>query len=306
MPEIQVTQEDAGERLDRFLSKHLPLSRAHIQRLIKETRVKINGEEAKTKTIVKVDDIIFYPDDKLQTDQKKETPPILEILYQDDDLLVINKPAGLLVHEAHKDEKRATVVDVLVKLFPKIATVGDDPKRPGIVHRLDKDVSGVMVIAKTQRAFDHLKFQFQARTVGKEYLALVYGALPKDHDTIRLKITRSKIQGRMVARPESQEGKMAETRYDVLLRLPTTTYVGVQIFTGRTHQIRVHFQALGYPVVGDKLYTIKRMKFRPIELNRLFLHAQSLTLRLLDGAEKTFQMPLPEELEQLLRQLQKL
>ena len=160
-----------------------------------------------------------------------------------------------------------------------------------------------MVIAKTQAAFDSLKKQFQNRTIHKEYLALVYGTLPKETDTITLKIDRSKNKGRMVARTGSQEGKEAITVYDVLKRFSTATYVNVKILTGRTHQIRVHFQALGYPIVGDKLYKVKRMKFREIPLPRLFLHSHKLSIRLMDGKEKSFAVPLPEELTTLLNTL---
>lgn len=303
MPELHVTQESEEKRLDHFLTLNMESTRSQIQKLIEAGSVLVNHEVAKSNRRLETGDIVFYPEAEVISHTKTEVAPILEILYQDDDILVINKPAGLLVHEAFKNEMRATVVDALLESFPEVAEVGDDPKRPGIVHRLDKDVSGVMAIAKTQAGFDHLKRQFQERTLTKEYLALVYGSLPKDHDVIKLLITRSKAKGRMVARPESQEGKEAHTEYDVLDRLPTTTYVRVKILTGRTHQIRVHFQAIGYPVVGDKIYKVKGMKFRPIELNRLFLHATKLTLRLMDGHEKTFEAGLPDELERLLRSL---
>lgn len=300
-----MTRQQGHERLDRFLTGVMETTRSQIQKLIEAGSVTVNREVAKSNRRLETDDVVFYPEAEVTTHKKIEPTPLLEILYQDKDIMVINKPAGLLVHEAFKDEMRATVVDALLESFPEVAEVGDDPKRPGIVHRLDKDVSGVMAIAKTQAGFDHLKHQFQKRTLTKEYLALVYGALPKDHDVITLKVTRSKAKGRMVARPESQEGKEAHTEYDVLERLPTTTYVRVKILTGRTHQIRVHFQALGYPIVGDKIYKVKGMKFRPIELDRLFLHATKLTLRLMDGHEKTFEAGLPVELERLLRSLKK-
>ena len=305
MPDIHVTQESEGKRLDHFLTLNMETTRSQIQKLIEAGSVMVNQEVARSNRRLEEGDVVSYPDPEQATQEKKEIAPLLEILFEDDDMLVINKPAGLLVHEAFKNEMRATVVDALLKSFPEVSDVGDDPKRPGIVHRFDKDVAGVMAIAKTQAGFDHLKAQFQERTLTKEYLALVYGSLPKDHDIITFKVTRSKAKGRMVARPESQEGKEAHTEYDVLEHLRTTTYVAVKILTGRTHQIRVHFQALGYPIVGDKLYKVKGMKFRPIELNRLFLHAHKLTVRLMDGKEKTFEAGLPDELENLLRSQKK-
>ncbi len=303
MPTIEIPLNKLGERLDKMLVETMEASRSQIQRLIKQGTVTVNGKQGKPGQTLEPGDIVFYPATGLTVPVKSDAFPLLDVVYEDDDLLVINKPAGLLVHEAFRDEHRTTVVDGLLERYPEIADVGDDPTRPGIVHRLDKDVSGLMVIAKTPEAFEALKKQFQNRTIKKEYLALVYGMLPKETDTITLKIHRSKNKGRMVARTESQEGKDAITLYDVLKRFSTATYVQVKILTGRTHQIRVHFQALGYPIVGDRLYKVKRMKFREIPLSRLFLHSHKLTLRLMDGHEKNFTAPLPENLQTLLRTL---
>ena len=303
MPRIEILPSQAGDRLDKFLTEIMEASRSHIQRLIRQDAITINNKPAKSGKILEQGDIVYYPEIERSIPVKEGATPVLDLVYEDDDLLVINKPAGLLVHEALKDERRVTVVDGLLERYAEIAHVGDDPIRPGIVHRLDKDVSGLMVIAKTQAAFDSLKNQFQNRTIHKEYLALVYGTLPKETDTITLKIDRSKNKGRMVARTGSQEGKEAITVYDVLKRFSTATYVNVKILTGRTHQIRVHFQALGYPIVGDKLYKVKRMKFREIPLPRLFLHSHKLSIRLMDGKEKSFAVPLPEELTTLLNTL---
>lgn len=303
MPTIEIPANDKGKRLDKFLTDSMEISRSQIQRLIKEGAITLNGKHTKPGEELAAGDHIFYPEGELAAPRKDRDTPVLDVLYEDDDLLVINKPAGLLVHEALHNEHRPTVVDALLERYPEITQVGDDPRRPGIVHRLDKDVSGLMVVAKTQQAFDALKQQFQTRTIQKEYLALVYGLLPKDADTINLKISRSKTKGRMVARSGEQDGKEAITQYDVLKRFSTCTYVSVKILTGRTHQIRVHFQALGYPVVGDKLYKVRGMKFREIPLPRLFLHSHNLTLRLMNGEEKSFTTPLPDELNSLLQKL---
>lgn len=303
MPTIEIPTDHKGERLDKFLTQMMKASRSQIQRLIKQGDITLNGKKVKAGEVLSPGDIIFYPEVELTVPVKDGVAPVLDVVYEDDDLLVINKPAGLLVHEALKDESRATVVDGLLERHPEIADIGDDPSRPGIVHRLDKDVSGLMVVAKTQKAFDALKHQFQNRTIKKEYLALVYGTLPKATDIISLKIARSKEKGRMVARTGDQEGKDAITQYDVLKRFSMATYVSVKILTGRTHQIRVHFQAIGYPIVGDKLYKVRGMKFREIPLGRLFLHSHKLTIRLIDGKEKSFVAPLPDELEHLLNKL---
>ncbi|NQV90379.1 RluA family pseudouridine synthase [Candidatus Uhrbacteria bacterium] len=303
MPTIEVHVDQAGVRLDQFLPQIIELSRSRIQKMIKGEEIKVNDKPAKTKTILEPGDRITYSESSLAPFVKTAEVPTLTIVYEDDDLLVINKPSGLLVHEALKDEHRPTVVDGVLALHPEIATIGDDSKRPGIVHRLDKDVSGLMVIAKTEEAFLALKKQFQDRTVQKEYFALVYGPLPKETDLLISKIERSKNKGRMVARTGAQSGKDARTQYDVLRRFATCTYANVQIFTGRTHQIRVHLQSIGYPIVGDKLYKVRGMKFKEIPLNRLFLHAHTLRIQLMNGEEKTFNAPLPEELSKLLETL---
>ncbi len=221
-----------------------------------------------------------------------------KVVYKDPDVLVIEKPAGLLVHKVQGKEEETTLADLLVKDFPELVGVGEKPERPGIIHRLDKDVSGLMVVARNQAAFDFLKTQFQERTMKKEYIALVHGNLSKDEDTIRLKIARSREKARMVARPENQEGRDAVTHYAVLDRWRNYDLVSVKIETGRTHQIRVHFHALGHPLVGDPLYKIRGIKSKV--LGRVFLHATKLTLTLPSGEVKTFESPLPQELQEIL------
>jgi 23S rRNA pseudouridine1911/1915/1917 synthase len=301
MPELHPNLSDRGTRLDVYLTKHLNLSRSQIQKLIKAGSVTLNGNPVTPHTAIESESIVFYPETEIKlSTEKSGAIPILDVVYEDQDVMVINKPAGLIVHQATPYDTNPTVGDAVLELKPEIAHVGDDPTRPGIVHRLDKDVSGLMVIAKTQPAFEHLKKQFQSRTIHKEYLALVYGELPKDHDFIDLKIIRSKSRGRMVARPDSQEGKEALTEYHVIERLKTTTYVRVRIHTGRTHQIRVHFFALGHSIVGDQLYKLKKMKWRPIDIDRIFLHATRLTFQLPNKEEKTFTSPLPDKLENIL------
>jgi 23S rRNA pseudouridine1911/1915/1917 synthase len=233
--------------------------------------------------------------------------PKLKILYEDKDVLVVEKPAGLLVHPTGAKREEETLVDAVRTHFPGIDGVGEDPTRPGIVHRLDKDVSGVMVVAKSQAMFKSLKAQFTGRDVEKEYLALVYGKLPKDTGTINFKLARSKAHGRMTARSGDQEGKEAITHYEVIERFKTATFVRVHILTGRTHQIRAHFKGLGYPLIGDTLYQRRKIRnIRPIPLDRVFLHAHKLTITLPDGLRKTFESPLPDTLKQLMETLPRL
>jgi 23S rRNA pseudouridine1911/1915/1917 synthase len=229
----------------------------------------------------------------------------LSILYEDEGVIVFEKPAGVLVHAApgHDGE---TMVDALISHAPHMRGVGEDPMRPGIVHRLDKLASGVMIAAKTQNAFAHLKRQFVERRVQKEYLALVYGKLPRDEGTITFPLVRSKKSGKMVAKPNGGEGKEAITHYEVIQRFKTATLLRVRIETGRTHQIRAHVRAIDHPLVGDPLYFKKHMRhIRPIKLPRIFLHAERLTIELPNGETKTFIAPLPAELSDLLQILPK-
>ncbi|MBI5369998.1 RluA family pseudouridine synthase [Candidatus Uhrbacteria bacterium] len=305
MPTFIIDETHSGQRLDVAVTALCDLTRGQVQKLIKTRDILVNGKPADRDTRVQGGEKIFVPPVETGAPPaRKGDIPLLQIVYENPDVLIINKPAGLIVHGYEGAPDTPTLVDALLEMRPEIADVGENPIRPGIVHRLDKDVSGLMVIAKTQEAHQFLKAQFQNRTVYKEYLALVYGSLPKDHDVITLKIARSKARGRMVARPSSQEGKEALTEYDVVKRYKNHTYIRVILHTGRTHQIRVHLRAIDYPIVGDTLYKKTRMKhIRPIEMNRVFLHAHKLRIRLMDGTEKTFVEPLPNELKKILTTL---
>ncbi len=305
MPKITITEQEVGTRIDQMLTDRLEISRSKVQKIIKAGEVTVNSKVAKPNHKLEENDEVEFPEiDTTPIVKDPKDTPTLNILYEDDDLLVINKPAGLIVHPVVEEDINPTVVDAVLKLHPEVINVGDDKIRPGIVHRLDKAVSGTMVIAKTQEMFENLKEQFQNRTIGKEYLAMVYGKLPKDHGTINLKIARSEGRGKMVARTGDQEGKDALTEYDVIQEFKNTTYIKVKIHTGRTHQIRVHFYAIDHPLVGDKLYKKKKMRHvRPIEMDRIFLHAHKLSLVLKDGSQKTFTSPLPKELQELMDNL---
>jgi 23S rRNA pseudouridine1911/1915/1917 synthase len=289
-----------GKRLDKVLVEQTKLSRAQIQKNIKNGLVLVNEK------IVTVPHFLVGPTDvmRLLKGPKghkglKGSPPKLKIIYEDEEVIVFDKPAGLMVHEA-PGKKETTVVDVLIKHYPPIKKVGDDSRRPGIVHRLDKLVSGVMIAAKTPAAFTFLKKEFAERRVKKEYLTLVYGRPNKEVGTISFRLARSKNKGRMVARPASGEGVEAITHYEVIKKIKNLTLLCVGIETGRTHQIRAHLRAINLPIVGDPLYKKTRMKnIKPIALPRLFLHAHKLTITLPKGETKTFVSPLPEDLKRL-------
>ncbi len=240
----------------------------------------------------------------------------LKIIAETPDYLVIEKPTGLLVHPTVHHEG-PTLVDELVRLYPKIKKVGDDPTRPGIVHRLDREVSGLMVVAKTQPMFEYLKEQFAGRTIHKEYLALVHGKLSKDEGEIDFVIARSRHGGRMAARPSSQEGRTAKTMYDVVERFPNATLVRVMPETGRTHQIRAHFHALGHPLVGDRLYRTKKQRRKELlkskgedvqtlgkfTIPRLMLHATKLSFPDLEEKIQTFESTPPSEFSNFIKTL---
>jgi len=235
----------------------------------------------------------------------------IEIIAETKDYVVINKPAGLLVHGA-PHIKEETLVDWLLQKYPKIGQVGEDLDRPGIMHRLDKDVSGLMVIAKNQASYDSLKEQFKNRTITKEYTALVYGKVLKDEDEIDFPIKRSTKGYKMAAVPqnfnsENDEARVrqATTVFSVIKRLINFTLLKVTIKTGRTHQIRVHLHAYGYPLVGDDLYNNKQSKSKnkKYNLGRVFLVATHLEFTDLSGTKQVFTAGLPKDLVQFLDQI---
>lgn len=224
------------------------------------------------------------------------------VIYEDDDVLVINKPAGLVVH-GDGNTKETSVCDWLMEAYPEIKGVGEPMTlqdgtvmdRPGIVHRLDRDTSGVMIVAKTQKAFLHLKEQFQERHAEKIYRAFVYGVMKKDEETIERSIARSKKDFRLWSAQRFSRGTQREavTEYKVLKRGEEATYVEVYPKTGRTHQIRVHMKAINHSVVADSLYAPKREKILGFE--RLALHAYTLNIGLPSGETKEFEAPLPND-----------
>lgn len=294
-----VSASNAGMRLDVFLSSSTGLPRNQMQHAIRDGLAEVNGAKKSAHYLVREKDDVALV--------KLELPrgPILvaqkpTIIAEEQEYYVIDKPAGLLVHPVGERSEPA-LTDWLVRHDPNIATVGDI-LRPGIVHRLDRNVSGLMVVARTQEMFDALSEQFRKHTILKIYTALVFGSPKTEEGTLTFRIGRSKHHGRMAARAASGEGKDATTTYDVLKRFSTTTLLSVRILTGRTHQIRAHFFAAGFPVVGDQLYPI-RHKVNVPPLDRIFLHASELGITDLAGKRHEFALPLPEELKRYLASL---
>ncbi len=243
-----------------------------------------------------------------QTVEKKKAGQVkfdVKIVAVTPDYVVVEKPIGMLAHPTMAAEKN-TLANFIVKKYPEIKKVGDDAMRPGIVHRLDKEASGLMVIARTQKMFNHLKEQFKNRTVNKEYMVLVHGQMPRDWDEINFPISRSETNDRMAAIPEGEaaRGKEAKTEFLVEKNFINFSLVRVKIHTGRMHQIRVHLLAYNHPVVGDPLYFQKKQKkVWDEKLGRLFLHSAKLGFVDMAGETQEFLSPLPKELDEFLKLL---
>ncbi|MBU4369905.1 RNA pseudouridine synthase [Patescibacteria group bacterium] len=250
----------------------------------------------------------------------------VKILEQNEDFLIINKPSGLLVHpvKCHpvaispeaklfnrvnpdKYSKEQTLIEVLLKTYPEISGVGQ-LGRDGIVHRLDKDVSGIMVVAKTQKMYDFLIEQFQENKVKKQYLALVYGQPPKNKGIIDLPLGRNK-KGKIIAltyRKQIKQEKSAITEYEIKENFDKFSLLKINLLTGRTHQIRVHLRSIRCPIVGDQKYKLRDKKLKsPLELNRIFLHSNSIGFYNLERKWQEIECALPLELEDFLNKIRK-
>jgi len=300
---LLVPPEDAGQRLDRYLATHLPeLSRTRIQELIDEGRVRVGGNAVRRAHRV-------VPGEAVEVEVLPR-PPLsavpedlpIEILYEDEDLVVVNKPAGMAVHVG-AGTPTGTLVNALLHRLKHLSSAGG-PLRPGIVHRLDRGTSGVLVVARHDEAHRKLAEQFRARRVEKTYIALVHGHLKPNAGTIGLPIARDlRRRTRMTTR--RHQGRQARTDWRVLARLDGFTLVEVDLRTGRTHQIRVHFSALHHPVVGDTLYGAPRQvragKQMLPPLGRNFLHAARICFEHPRGSGAVeVRAPLPSELRAYL------
>jgi 23S rRNA pseudouridine1911/1915/1917 synthase len=312
---ISVPPEDAGRRLDQFLTAQLPdTSRARVQQLIEQQKVLVNEVAAKAS-------LRLRGGERIAVLGEVQAPPLraiaeeipLDIVYEDGDLAVINKPAGMMVHAGagatEAERNRGTLVNALLHRFGKLSGVGGE-LRPGIVHRLDKATSGLIVVAKNDETHRRLAAEFVRRRVKKTYVALVHGWLKQEQGTIASSISRDRVRRtRMTTRRSG--GREAITHYRVQRRIDSPfgkfTLLELQIDTGRTHQIRVHLASLGHPVVGDTLYGAPRElqgKDRRASLLRNFLHAAALQFQHpRSGLALSFSRPLPEELQQFLQQI---
>jgi 23S rRNA pseudouridine1911/1915/1917 synthase len=331
---IEVGAEGAGQRLDQFIASQLEgVSRSRVQMLLDQGDVLVNGEREKASLKLRGGEHIVITGEPHPAPLKAMAEDIpLDVVFEDADLAVVNKPAGMMVHAGagqNDDERsRGTLVNALLFRFNKLSSTGGD-LRPGIVHRLDKDTSGLIVVAKNDRTHGALGEMFSSRQMKKTYVALVSGALERERGTVTAGVSRDPMRRtRMTVQP-NENARSAVSHYEVIRRLVTRfgkfTLMRVRIETGRTHQIRVHMASLGHPVVGDTLYggagqltdqvaaqaaqsKAARRKAEPevLRLGRNFLHAANLEFtHPVTGTLLKLEAPLPEELESFLKKLEK-
>lgn len=314
MKKIIIQETDKGKRLDIFLTEIMSeLTRSQIKKMILENMVFVNKEVPTVHRFLKEKDVIEIKEDELQTvaskkiiikpklkSTNKEIFDKIKIIDDTSEYLVIEKPSGLLVHPTDKEETN-TLVDWLIEKYPECRKIGEDPVRAAIVHRLDKEVSGLMVLPKTQDSFENIKKQFKLRTIDKKYLALVYGKVINDEGEIKFPIKRSSGKAGMFAALPigTEDGKNALTIYHVKEKYKNFTLLEVEIMTGRTHQIRVHLLAMSHGIVGDPLYKNRGMKEKNTP-DRIFLHATELSFTDLKGERHEYQSRLPQSLRDFL------
>ena len=301
--EIHLTVEAASKRLDTWLSQQLPqLSRASSQKLIELGQIKINEEVCLTKKQkLKKGDRIHVSIPPVQPSQVKPEAIPVDILYEDESLLFVNKPAGMVVHPS-PGHSNGTLVNALLHHCNNLAGIGG-VERPGIVHRLDKDTTGVLVVAKTDQAMQSLQGQIKAKTARREYLAVVYGAPKQEEGTVDLPIGRHPVdRKKMTIVSEEKRGRRAVTHWQVLSRLGNYTLMQFRLETGRTHQIRVHSSQMNHPIVGDPVYGSGNSV--GVNLSGQALHAHKLSLHHpVSGELLEAIAPLPEDFTKLVRVL---
>lgn len=310
---IIITQQDSGQRIDKFLTQgtfsNMEITRGEIIRNIKSGNILVNGKEIKPSYVLKENDELEL---NVEEKNKKLVPDKnikLEIIFENDDFVVANKPAGLKVHPVKSFQDHGTSPDLnlasgLLAKFPEIKNVGDEPEwRPGIVHRLDKDTSGLMVVARNQKTFEELKKKFQNREVEKKYAAIVCGHLENKEGKIEAPIARAMNYKKQKIAQGRVRGKIrpAITLYKVLKNLDSFDLVEVQPKTGRMHQIRVHLAFFGHPVAGDEKYSRKEFKDLPVA-KRQMLHAKELKFNL-NGRDYNFSAEPPSDFTAFLKQI---
>ncbi len=291
--EFIVSENDAKLRLDHFLAKRLPqYSRSRLQQLIRNGFVRLNGASTRPRQIVRAGDKIDVRESPVEQIETRPQRIPLDILFEDDDLIVINKPAGLIVHPG-AGQREHTLVNALLSHCTTLSGIGGK-ERPGIVHRLDKETSGCLVVAKNDLAHRELSRQFADRTVEKIYLALVAGKLRKPAGVMEERIGRHPVHRQRMS-VTTKRGRTAKTEYRVVRSNEEASLIECRLHSGRTHQVRVHLHHLGHPVLGDKVYGARLVKNFP----RQMLHAWKLAFRHPQTGEwKQFQASVPDDFKE--------
>lgn len=307
MEKIIVSKEKSGARIDKFLMQEffldMGISRGEIIRNIKEGNILVSKKKIKPSYILKVNDEIEIDLEKKSEKLALNESVKFEIIFENENLVVINKPAGVQVHPSEKNETD-TLVNGLICKFPEIETVGDSPEsRPGIVHRLDRDTSGVMLVARNQKTFETLKNKFKNHEIQKTYWALTHGKLQNAKGVIDAPLARSADYSKQVIASQKTKTKIrsAVTEFEVLQDLDKFSLIEVKPKTGRTHQIRVHLFSVGNPIVGDEKYKLKNIKTKS-QTNRHLLHAKSIKFEIFDKKFE-FEAELPYDFQNFLNNI---
>lgn len=299
MNTLVVDEINKGKRLDSYISDNMDkISRSFAQKLIENQKVTINGKNEKASYKVCIGDNVEVDVPEAQDTRLKAQDIPVEVVYEDKDIIVVNKPKGMVVHPANGNPDGTLVNAILAMCKDSLSGIGGEI-RPGIVHRLDKDTSGLLIIAKNDEAHVKMSKQIQDRLVTKKYIALVKGVVKDDEATIDMPIARSKVDRKKMA--VDKDGKQAVTHFKVIKRYKRYTLLEIKIDTGRTHQIRVHMAKIGYPVVGDMVYSNGKNEFG---VEGQMLHAKSLEfLHPITGKKMHLEAQLPEYFKKVLEEL---
>ena len=301
MIKIRVIEEEENQRIDAYISSKTDISRVTVQRLIKENKVLVNSNNVKTSYKIKVNDEITVEEEKPKVIELKAQDIPVPILYEDNDIIIVNKPKGMVVHPANGNPDGTLVNSIMAICKDSLSGIGGEI-RPGIVHRLDKDTSGAIIVAKNDKAHINLSEQIKNHQVEKTYIALVRGIVKENQATIDMPIGRSQKDRKKMA--VSKSGKNSVTHFKVIERYPkeNCTLLEVKIETGRTHQIRVHLSEIGYPLIGDEVYSSGKNIWN---IKGQCLHAKSLKFKHpITNKEMYVEAPLPEYFSKLIQDLE--
>ncbi|MBP3831179.1 MAG: RluA family pseudouridine synthase [Clostridia bacterium] len=293
-----IVENEESKRIDAYISENTEYSRTAVQRLIEEEKITVNGKKEKASYKVQNGDIIEIEEEPAREIKLKAQDIPLQILYEDKDIIVVNKPKGMVVHPANGNPDGTLVNAVMAICKDSLSGIGGEI-RPGIVHRLDKNTSGAIIIAKNDKAHINLSEQLKNHEIKKTYIALVRGVVKENNATINMPIGRSKKDRKKM--DVDKNGKEAITHFKVLKRYKDCTLLEINIETGRTHQIRVHLSHIGYPIIGDEVYSNGKNKWN---IEGQCLHAKSLDFKHpITGKNMHIEAPIPEYFENIIKEL---